>query len=150
GLSPEFLRAELRRWLDPVVIPRRLRLVDALPREQSGKLPRKRLLDAIAQQKPRVRTLEGVAVDQPDPASACHQLYVPRDLYPLRGHFRTAPIVPGVLLLELARAKSVERWPELGVLRRALRVKFLRPLRPGERLQLLLWRHGVDRVEFTL
>ncbi|HLT38622.1 MAG TPA: AMP-binding protein, partial [Enhygromyxa sp.] len=42
GLSPEFLRAELRRWLDPVVIPRRLRLVDALPREQSGKLPRKR------------------------------------------------------------------------------------------------------------
>ncbi|MFO7562553.1 MAG: AMP-binding protein [Enhygromyxa sp.] len=148
GLTPEFLRGELRRWLDPVVVPRRLRLVDALPREQNGKLPRKRLLDALAQQKPRVRTLEARAIEDQDPALARFELYVPRDLYPLRGHFRGAPIVPGVLLLELARSKAVERWPELGGLRRALRVKFLRPTRPGERLHMLLERRGADRVEF--
>jgi 4-coumarate--CoA ligase (photoactive yellow protein activation family) len=160
GLSPEFLRAELRRWLDPVVIPRRLRLVDALPRESNGKLTRKRLLDAIAQQKPRVRTLDCIAttteshprgaIGSEQPNIARYELYVPRDLHALRGHFRAAAIVPGVLQLELARAKAVERWPELGTLRRALRVKFLRPLRPGERLTMLLERVGTDRVEFTL
>lgn len=149
GLTPEFLRAELRRWLDPVVIPRRLRLVDVLPREPNGKLPRKRLLDAIAQQKPRVRTLDCVLVDS-EPTLARYELYVPRDLYALRGHFRGAPIVPGVLQLELARAKAVERWPELGGLRRAVRVKFVRPLRPGERVHMLLERRGADRVELTL
>jgi acyl-coenzyme A synthetase/AMP-(fatty) acid ligase len=149
GLSPEFLRAELRRWLDPVVIPRRLRLVDALPREGNGKLSRKRLLDAIEQSKPRVRTLDCVATVDDDPNVARYELYVPRDLHALRGHFRGAAIVPGVLQLELARAKAVERWPELGSLRRALRVKFLRPLRPGERLSMLLERSGTDRVDFT-
>lgn len=149
GLSPEFLRAELRRWLDPVVVPRRLRLVDALPREPNGKLTRKRLLDALDQQKPRVRTLDCVAIVASEATTARYELYVPRDLYALRGHFRGAPIVPGVLQLELARAKAVERWPELGLLRRALRVKFVRPLRPGERLHMLLERRG-DKVDFTL
>ncbi len=149
GLSPEFLRAELRRWLDPVVVPRRIRLVDALPREPNGKLTRKRLLEVIAQDKPRVRTLECVAADEPEPERARFELYVPRDLYALRGHFRGVPIVPGVLQLELARTKAVERWPELGGMRRVVRVKFVRPLRPGERLVLLLERRGDDRVEFT-
>jgi 3-hydroxymyristoyl/3-hydroxydecanoyl-(acyl carrier protein) dehydratase len=108
GLSPEFLRAVLRRWLDPVVVPRRLRLVDSLPREPNGKLTRKRLLDAVAQQKPRVRTRDCVATVEEDPTKARYELYVPRDLYALRGHFRGAPIVPGVLQLELARAKAVD------------------------------------------
>jgi 3-hydroxymyristoyl/3-hydroxydecanoyl-(acyl carrier protein) dehydratase len=34
-------------------------------------------------------------------------------------------------------------------LRRAVRVKFVRPLRPGERLQLRLERGGKDRVDFV-
>lgn len=150
GLTPELLRAELRRWLDPVVVPRRIRLVDSLPREANGKLTRKRMLDAIEQQKARVRTLDCVAIVEADPDKARYELYVPRDLHALRGHFRHAPIVPGVLQLELARSKALERWPELGSLRRALRIKFLRPLRPGERLQMLLERRDEQRVEFTL
>jgi 3-hydroxymyristoyl/3-hydroxydecanoyl-(acyl carrier protein) dehydratase len=89
-----------------------------------------------------------VATVEPEPKLARYQLYVPRDLYALRGHFRGVPIVPGVVELELARAKAVERWPELGSLRRALRVKFLRPLRPGERLALTLERRSEHRVEF--
>ena len=38
GLTVAAIRAELLRWLDPVVVPRRFRIVDALPRESSGKL----------------------------------------------------------------------------------------------------------------
>src|SRR5690606_15693622 len=81
GLSPEHLRTELRRWLDPVVIPRRLRLVDALPREANGKLTRRRLLDAFDAPKPRVDTLDCRALDEgSDPAQASFAIYVPRDL----------------------------------------------------------------------
>ncbi|NVB42532.1 AMP-binding protein [Pseudenhygromyxa sp. WMMC2535] len=154
GLSPELLRHELRRWLDPVVVPRRLRLVDALPREDNGKLPRRRLLEALEQPKPKVRNLECALLEAGDDQGAGaswaeYALYVPRDLYALRGHFRSFPIVPGVLELALAREQAVARWPQLGRLSSARRLKFLRPLRPGERLQMSLRRRG-QRVDFQL
>ena len=37
----------LRRAIDPVFLPRRLRLVDVLPRNETGKLPRGALLDLL-------------------------------------------------------------------------------------------------------
>jgi acyl-coenzyme A synthetase/AMP-(fatty) acid ligase/3-hydroxymyristoyl/3-hydroxydecanoyl-(acyl carrier protein) dehydratase len=154
GLSPEHLRAELRRWLDPVVIPRRLRLVDALPREANGKLPRRRLQEAFEAPKPRVETLEcrPLADADADTNTAKFAVYVPRDLYSLRGHFRAQPIVPGVVQLELARSQALLRWPDLVGRRLAqvLRLKFLRPLRAGEHLRLELVRHDFKRVDFRL
>lgn len=153
GLGVEHLRAELRRWLDPVVIPRRIRLVDALPREQNGKLTRKRLLELFEGPKPRVRTLECRSLSEgPDDAPARFAVYVPRDLLALRGHFRDHPIVPGVVQLELAVTQAKLRWPALGGLRRVLRLKFQRPLLPGEHAELVLTRPraGAGQVEFTL
>ena len=44
GRSPGEVLDALRQHVDPVFLPRRLRLVPALPREESGKLPRDRLL----------------------------------------------------------------------------------------------------------
>ncbi|MGB2788830.1 MAG: AMP-ligase, partial [Dokdonella sp.] len=41
------LLAELRQAVDPVFLPRPLRLVGALPRNEAGKLPREALLAAI-------------------------------------------------------------------------------------------------------
>ncbi|PRQ07650.1 AMP-binding protein [Enhygromyxa salina] len=158
GLSPEHLRTELRRWLDPVVIPRRLRLVDALPREPNGKLTRRAIVAEIEQPKPRVLSLEcrsvrnvgrGAGAGPDSPNFAEYEVYVPRDLYSLRGHFRGAPIVPGVVQLELARAEALARWPDLGALRWVRRLKFVRPLAPGERLRLILDRCAADRVEFS-
>lgn len=43
-LSTEHIRRELSRHLDPAFIPRPIRLVDALPRAETGKLPRRALL----------------------------------------------------------------------------------------------------------
>lgn len=43
GLDREVIRAALRGWLAPVAMPRRLKLVDALPRTESGKLRRQDL-----------------------------------------------------------------------------------------------------------
>src|SRR5690606_26050639 len=47
------LLAELRQRIDPVFLPRPLRLVDTLPRNATGKLPRQALLAALAQARQR-------------------------------------------------------------------------------------------------
>jgi acyl-coenzyme A synthetase/AMP-(fatty) acid ligase len=41
------LLAELRKAVDPLFLPRPLRLVDTLPRNETGKLPRTAILDAL-------------------------------------------------------------------------------------------------------
>ncbi|EDM76836.1 Putative AMP-dependent synthetase and ligase [Plesiocystis pacifica SIR-1] len=153
GLSPELLRHELRRWLDPVVVPRRMRFVDALPRERNGKLTRERLLETIEGGKHKVRTLECTPLSATDTDAgtvAEYALYVPRDLFALRGHFRRFPLVPGVVELDLAREQAALRWPELGRLARVLRLKFVRPLRPGEHLRMRLTRRKTNKVDFCL
>lgn len=45
GLERADIRSGLRRWLAPVAIPRRIKLVEALPRTESGKLRRKDLAE---------------------------------------------------------------------------------------------------------
>ncbi len=47
GLDEATLLAALREAVDPVFLPRPLRLVDALPRNETGKLPREALLAAL-------------------------------------------------------------------------------------------------------
>ena len=44
GLDEAAILATLRQSIDPVFLPRRLRIVDALPRNDTGKLPREALL----------------------------------------------------------------------------------------------------------
>ena len=47
GLERKHLLASLAEWLDPVFLPRPLRFVDHLPRNETGKLPRKELLSLL-------------------------------------------------------------------------------------------------------
>jgi acyl-coenzyme A synthetase/AMP-(fatty) acid ligase len=48
GRSAEDLRRELGALIDAVFVPRPLRVVDALPRNPLGKLPRERLIEMLA------------------------------------------------------------------------------------------------------
>lgn len=48
GLDEAGVREALRRSIDPVFLPRPLRLVDALPRNETGKLPRAALLELLS------------------------------------------------------------------------------------------------------
>lgn len=56
GVEPATLRAALEHSVDPVFVPRPLLLVDALPRNATGKLPRHLLDDLLAtHERPRER-----------------------------------------------------------------------------------------------
>lgn len=47
------IRASLRGWLSPIAMPRRLKLVDRLPRTESGKLPRQAFEALFGPSRPR-------------------------------------------------------------------------------------------------
>ncbi|MFZ1445713.1 MAG: beta-hydroxyacyl-ACP dehydratase, partial [Candidatus Dechloromonas phosphoritropha] len=51
GVARRQLLAALRERIDPAFLPRPLILVDALPRDATGKLPRERLLGLYASHK---------------------------------------------------------------------------------------------------
>ncbi len=139
GWAAEALRSHLRPWLDPVVIPRRLRLVDAIPRGENGKVMRTRLLqtfESTPSQGPQ--QMECGPFDETVAGEVTVKLRVPRNLRSLRGHFRGFAVVPGAIQLEQARSSAQMRWPQLGEVARVLRLKFKRTMRPGAELRLVL------------
>jgi acyl-coenzyme A synthetase/AMP-(fatty) acid ligase len=54
GLDEQTIMDALRRSIDPLFLPRPLRLVDSLPRNETGKLPRTALLALLGQQSPAI------------------------------------------------------------------------------------------------
>lgn len=80
------------------------------------------------------------------------EVYVPADLVFFQGHFEGDPILPGVVQLDLAVLDLVEEaWPELeGALRGVLRLKFVAPLRPDDRIRVVLRRAEPGRVVFRI
>ena len=112
-------RSELARWLDPTTLPRRVRVVERLPREDNGKLTRRRLR-ALFVPDARVLDLE------PDTRDAARTDAAGRDVRTLEvpsrptsfyfeGHFPERPVLPGVVQLHTLVLRRVARsWPDLG------------------------------------
>lgn len=146
------VRRELLRWFDPVVVPRRIKVVAALPREANGKLQRGRLLGLLGLAARR-REFEVRALERREEAGAVtHTLAVgvPADLAFFEGHFEGRPILPAVAqVAALVGPQVAALHPELGRLRGAERLKFARPVGPGDALTLRLEVQGA-RVRFTL
>jgi len=151
GQSPERLRQALSAWFDPVVLPRRIRVVEALPREATGKLALGRLralFEAPAAAPTRIEpeAEERLAAgDCPDGRRLTFT--IPEDLRWFEGHFPGDPVLPGVAQLDGLVARQVERlWPDAGPLREVRRLKFSRVIRPGERVTLVLCRQAARRI----
>lgn len=154
GVAAEPLRAALARWLDPTTLPRRIRIVESLPREENGKLTRRRLRALFVPEAP-VRGLdpdtEAVHADASGETRTLGVL-VPPELAYFEGHFPGRPILAGVVQLHGLVLRQIARsWPDLGAPRKVLRLKFKRVIGPGERLTVRLIRPAGDRrVSFQI
>lgn len=115
-LSAQSILLSLREQIEPVFLPRSVRLVPALPRNALGKLT----LQAL-------RAMAGQAMQEEEVGS----FTLPSDHPCLPGHFPGNPVVPGVLLLEA----GLEQLGQAGL--HVDMVKFLHPLLPGQKVIFL-------------
>ncbi len=84
-------------------------------------------------------------------ASGLFDVHVPEDFYYFQGHFPGEPILPGIVQLEVLVLGQVEAsWPELTRVARMTRLRFKKPIRPGDDLELALERKAPNRVEFEI
>lgn len=118
GLREDTLRARLRGELDSAFVPRPLRIVDALPRNALGKLPREELLRLLEEEPAEQR--RSAIVESSHPAIA--------------GHFPGHPLVPGVMILAMVADAVLGDATRARLVRT---VKFHRPLRPDEPLEIV-------------
>lgn len=157
GIGPEDVRRALSAWLDPVTLPRRIRVLPVLPRVDTGKLERARLralFEPAGEATPweLEPDAERAEVDGQGNDVRTLGVTVPPDLGWFRGHFDGQPVLPGVVQLERIVVRQARRlWPDLGTPRRVLRLKFKRLIRPGTRLDVVLSRRpGEAAVQFDL
>ncbi|MBN3793001.1 acyl-CoA synthetase family protein [Burkholderia sp. Ac-20353] len=143
-LAAADLQRALRERIDPAFMPRPLVFVDALPRNETGKLPRDVLAALVAQ---HTRTAAAGSGTAPAPALT---FTIPADHPALPGHFPGHPIVPGVVLLDhaidaigAALDRPLHAW-RLGS------AKFLRPVAPGESLNVALDTAASGAIRFTV
>ncbi|MBP0637156.1 AMP-binding protein [Cupriavidus sp. AcVe19-6a] len=125
GVTPAAILQALRERIDPAFLPRPLLFAERLPRNAAGKLPRDTLAALVAQLS-RARdvaaALPAFVIDAGHPAMA--------------GHFPGNPIVPGVVLLDHALLALGSALGRPLVPTQAGTIKFLSPVRPGERVEI--------------
>jgi acyl-coenzyme A synthetase/AMP-(fatty) acid ligase len=124
SLSAKAVTRELRKRIDPIFLPRPLCFVDALPRAETGKLARKDI----------ERLLAGASAAQQGTATA--EIVFSADEPSVSGHFPGDPIIPGAVLLQevlSALQDKTDRFMDSCQIRSG---KFLRPVRPGERMEI--------------
>ncbi len=87
-----------------------------------------------------------------DADEAVFELRVPANFLYFRGHFEGHPVMPAVAQLQCMVLRFArEAWPELASLRRLVRVKFRRVIRPGDHARVRLTRRrGGESVDFDI
>jgi acyl-coenzyme A synthetase/AMP-(fatty) acid ligase len=145
GVSASEIRAALLDRFDPSCLPRRLLAVDALPREENGKLQRAsllRLFGLTPAGRPIAWEVEvGEAETAHDGERVRHEIPVsiPEDFGFFDGHFVGYPILPGAAqLTELVVPRVRELHPELGDVFGFTKLKFLGRIQPGDALRVVL------------
>ncbi|HTR05071.1 MAG TPA: AMP-binding protein [Paraburkholderia sp.] len=145
------LQRALRERVDPAFLPRPLVFVDALPRNDTGKLPHDVLAALVALHvRGAAATVTGGAPDENKKPAISHSFAIPADHPALPGHFPGHPVVPGVVLLDhaidaigVALNRPCDTW-------KISSAKFLSPAAPGETLDLTWDETASGAIRFTL
>lgn len=112
-LSAQHILCALRAEVDPVFLPRSVRLVPALPRNALGKLTLQ-ALRALAEKEAGEEEIGSFLLHADHPC--------------LPGHFPGAPVVPGIVLLQagMEQLGQADLYVDM--------VKFLHPVFPGQKV----------------
>jgi AMP-binding enzyme C-terminal domain len=128
------LRGHLLSGFERAVLPRRWRLVEALPLNDTGKTTEAAL-------KALFEPLLGpviLATKAFEDGSAILDLALPAELEYFRGHFPGVAILPGVAQLHWAIEEGRRRFGPWGSFKGLKALKFQRPLAPGTLVHLEL------------
>ena len=138
GMTREQLFDALARRIDAAFLPRPLYVIDALPRNATGKLPRQEMKKLALECAAKVRHGRVVvrrSIESTHPA--------------LAGHFPGDPIVPGVVILDEVLDAVLTELSFSPDKRWAVRsAKFLLPVRPGDNFDIRLAPDGDLLVRF--
>ncbi len=132
GLSIEQLKEYLLPRIDPVFLPRRIRILAQLPRSDRGKLPRE--IFEAAFQRDTIET----------------HLAASADSLRFSGHFPDEAVFPAVAqLVDWVLPAVRNHWGPAEV-ERISRLKFAQRIVPGDQLRLRLERTAPDKIQFEL
>lgn len=129
--------AAIRRQFDAVFVPKIVKRVEVIPRTERGKLSAEALHQVLGL--PAAGSTREVPLRKVELGR--YLADIPATLEFFRGHFDALEILPGAVLIErvvwpAARAEL----PELTALRGIRRLRFRRPVLPGQQLSITLQR----------
>ncbi|HET9621042.1 MAG TPA: AMP-binding protein [Kofleriaceae bacterium] len=133
GATParDAIAAAIRHDFDAVFVPRIVKLVPHIPRNERGKLDPAALRAALGLASDHI-ALHRVADGRYTAALAA-------DLIFFRGHFAAQAILPGAVLIDrVVWAAARAEWPALGGLRGLRRLRFHKPVFAGQALAVNL------------
>ena len=144
SLTAEIILKALREKIEPAFLPRPIILLDALPRNATGKLPREVSKSLITSH------ILKEAKAKPPRDSGTARLYIAPDHPAFVGHFPGNPIVPGVVLLDEALQAIIKMTSLTSSCCQINTVKFLSPVRPNDRVSVQYTAQGIDASPLRL
>jgi len=152
------LREALREKFEPSCLPKRILSVDAIPKDENGKVPRDRLLrlfDLNVDGQPVNWKLEwGKPTKGHAKGRESFEISarIPEDYAWFEGHYENFPVLAGAVQLKEFILPTVSRaFPELGSVLSMSRIKFSSRIVPGDEVCVRVDRGArLGRVQFEI